>query len=154
MRITVSLLMVLSCLFASGLRAGEDAAPAGEGLVVSEFGLDFGSFEQDGYAIVPVPEAIPAAHPDDYAPPMLFEIVRPNQTAFSIGRIMSSCACLKLVAEKRDFAAGERAFIVLRNVKPTPKDGATYAFFVKRAAPADMTLRYDVFVKSTRAKTE
>lgn len=148
MRITVLRLAAALLLFAAPAAAVDILYQGEPEEVVSTPGLSFGSFEEGGYAIAPVADFLPASHPDDLSPPKLFEIVRPGLAAIKIGRILSSCTCLTIVAPRREFMAGERAFLELRNVKPTPKDGATYAFFVQLTQPADLTLRYDVFVKS------
>lgn len=154
MRFRFLALILIPVLCVAAIRA-EDLPCASEGPeVVSTMGLSFGSFEEKGYTIVPVEDIVPAPDPGDLAKPMLFEIVRPNLAAISIGRILSSCGCLSIRSPQRNFLPGERAFIELRNVKPTPKEGATYAFFVQLTAPEELTLRRDVFVKSERAPTK
>ena len=149
----IQLLSPILALTISLTAAGADnPPPATEGQeVVSSMGLAFGSFEEKGFAIVPATGILPAPEPTDLANPMLFEIVRPSLSSFSIGRILSSCGCLSIRAPQRDFMPGERAFIELRNIKPTPREGATYAFFVHLTTPEEVTLRYDVFVQSERA---
>ena len=151
MRIHLLSLFLIIAFFATAIDAA-DQPPGAEGQeVVSSMGLAFGSFEEKGFAIIPVPDISPAPEPTDLAKPMLFEIIRPSLAAFSIGRILSSCGCLSIRAPQRDFLPGQRAFIELRNTKPTPKEGATYAFFVHLTTPEELTLRFDVFVKSESA---
>lgn len=144
MRITFSLL-ILCFAFLSSATPGEEG---GGGEVVSTPGIADGAFEVDGFAVVQVNDLRPAPWSGDLSPPLLFEIVRPDAGAVSVGRILSSCTCLAIRTPRRDFARGERAFIELRNIKPTPAEGATYAFFVQLTAPREVTLRFDVFVKS------
>ena len=151
MRIHLLSLFLIIAVSATTTGAGDQPSGADDQEVVSSMGLAFGSFEEKGFAIVPVPDISPAPEPADLAKPMLFEIVRPSLAAFSIGRILSSCGCLTIRAPQRDFLPGQRAFIELRNTKPTPKEGATYAFFVHLTTPEELTLRFDVFVKSESA---
>jgi hypothetical protein len=149
MRITIfSLILALSCISFQSF-AGEGAASPEEG-VTSVPGLDFGDFEVKGFKVVPVTDMTLSRSDADYAAPMLFEILRPGMGAFSVGRILSSCTCLAIRTLKKDFGQGERAFIELRNVRPTSEEGATYAFFVQLSSPEKLSVRCDVFVKSER----
>ncbi len=116
--------------------------------VVSAPGLTFGSFEEHGYKIVPVDDITPLEGMEDLAPARFFELECPGIGPVRLGRILTSCPCLSISAVKRDYMAGERILLELHNVRPTPKDGAIYAFFVQIVSPVDLTLRHDVFVKS------
>ncbi|MDR1613050.1 MAG: hypothetical protein LBT97_09760, partial [Planctomycetota bacterium] len=116
--------------------------------IVSQSGLVDGVFERGGFSISPARDVAPEQYSDDPGPAQVFEILRPGQAPLRIGRLHTSCSCIELSAERRDFGRGERAFLRLRNVKPTVKGGATYSFFVQITEPARETLRYDVFVDS------
>ena len=100
-------------------------------------------FDYKGYAIRP---AGTAAAPGDQGPTQLFEIVRPSNGAFSIGRIHTSCTCIQVTADKKSFADGESAVLRVRNVLPTR--GNTYPFYVQLTSPVQATIRYDTYVIS------
>lgn len=118
---------------------------AGEA-VTSEPGLAFPS-PGEGFSLVPAePPELPRG-PDDLAPPLRFEIVRPAARAIRIGRILSSCGCLRVTAQQREYRGGERAFVEVRNIKPTPPEGGTFAIFLQLVEP-EVTLELDVFVRS------
>lgn len=123
-------------------RPGED-----EGLV-STPGLAIAVEEAAGIRIVPAPDIPSKSYTEDLAPPQVLEIIRPNQEPVLVGRLYSSCACVRVSLDKRRFGQGERAFLEVRTVKPTPAEGATYALFVELAHPVRETLQYDIFVKS------
>ncbi|MCD8350962.1 MAG: hypothetical protein LUC93_10175 [Planctomycetaceae bacterium] len=86
----------------------------------------------------------------DLAAPQMFELVRPGNQAVTIGRIFTSCVCVSLEADKRSFAPGEPVVLRLRNVRPTPPQGQTYAIFVQITSPIRTTLRFDTFVQSAQ----
>ena len=84
----------------------------------------------------------------DLAPSQVLEIIRPETVAITVSRLSTSCTCLAVGVEKKTFDPGERAFVEVRNVKPTPPAGATYMVFVELTGPARELLTYDLFVKS------
>lgn len=126
------------------------AAHAGESKpeLESTMGLMMADKEKAGYTIVPAADIPLSGYTEDLAPPQVFEIIRPGMGPVTVGRLMSSCGCLLVTMEKKEFAQGERAVILVRNVKPTVKDGATYAFFVQLEKPIKDALQCDLFVKS------
>lgn len=103
-----------------------------------------------GFFIVPVYDVRAIRTAADSGQPQIFEIIRPNGAPITLGRLNTSCSCVQLEAEKREYAQGERAFLILRNVRATPPDGRMYAFYVQIAAPIATTLRADTFVRSDR----
>lgn len=106
--------------------------------------------EAGGFRIVPVPNATVNQVIGDEASPQIFEIVRPHNAPFTIGRLHTSCSCVQLEAPQRTFAKGERAFLRLRNVRTTPPNGHTYALFVQITSPVKTTLRQDTYMISDR----
>ncbi|MCC8180064.1 MAG: hypothetical protein LIP23_04020 [Planctomycetes bacterium] len=123
------------------------AADGNGGTVESGVGVLPAVESAEGYSIVPAPDAATSVYTEDLSPPQVVEVVRPGMEAFTVGRIVASCTCLK-VSAKRSYAAGERAFIEVRNVKPTQKDGALYAIFIEITTPVRVTLQHFIFVKS------
>lgn len=101
-----------------------------------------------GFMLQPVGNA-PASY-NDLAPRQLFEITRPGNQAFTIGRLFTSCTCVRLEAESRSFGPGERAVVSLRNVMATPPGGQNYALYVQITSPIQATLRYDTYVQSSQ----
>lgn len=126
-------------------------ARAQDGSLVSTMGLDIGVESADGIRIVPAPDIHTGVYTQDLAPPQVFELIRPDNGPVSIGRLMTSCTCLSASMEKRNFGAGERAVLTVRNIKATPAEGATYAVFVQVTSPVQQTLQLDLFVKSGSA---
>lgn len=122
----------LALLLAAALCA---AATAADEPVVSDHGVDNGVEELDGWKIIPAPDIPIQQYTGDWAPAQVFELQRPANSAARIGRMLTSCSCLRASADKKDFGAGERVLITVRNVKPTPKGGATYMIFVQAADP-------------------
>lgn len=129
-------------VFALLLFAG--AALSGEA-VVSTMKNVAAYFDFYGYSIRPVGTT---TTPGDDGPTQLFEIVRPSFAGFTIGRIYTSCTCIRVTSDKRSFAAGEIATLTVRNVLPT--SGNTYPFYVQLTSPVRATLRYDTYVISDR----
>lgn len=123
---------------------------AGAPRLTSSSGIAPAVTSHDGFSIAPAKGAIPRVYTEDSAPVQVFEIIRPDLRPFSVGRVLSSCACLSVSLDKADFGPGEQAFVEVRNVKPTQPDGATYAFFIEIDQPFRQILQYDVFVKSER----
>lgn len=105
-----------------------------------------GRTEVNGYKIIAPADFPPSSRPGDAGPTQTFEIIRPNNQGIMLSRLLTSCECIQLEAEKAYFADGERAFLYLRNVKYSP--GTTYPFYVQISSPESMVLRYDAFVKS------
>ncbi len=136
---------VLTCILLVGpLAKAEDKEPE----LVSSMGLMMAEKEQGGYTIIPATDIPLSGYTEDHAPPQVFEIVRPGMGPLTVGRLVSSCGCLLVTMEKKNFAQGERAVILVRNIKPTVEGGATYAFFVQIEQPVKQALQYDIFVKS------
>ncbi len=86
----------------------------------------------------------------DLAPPQLFEIVRPNGEAVSLGRLYTSCVCTSLESDQAAFGQGETAIVRLRNVRATPQSGQTYAIYVQLTRPVRTVLRFDAFMQSSQ----
>ncbi len=124
-------------------------AAADQGLA-STMGTVPAAANVSGFYIAPATDYLVTVIPGDEAAPKLFEIIRPNSEPFSIGRLLTSCSCVRLESYKTSFGPGERAFLTLRNIRPTPPTGRNYAFFVQLIAPERATLRYDVYVISDR----
>jgi hypothetical protein len=129
--------------FLHGVQAGDSGSA-----LESSMGLMMADKEKAGYTIVPAADIAIPGYTEDLAPPQVFEIIRPGMVGLTVGRLMSSCGCLRVTMWKKDFAENERAFVLVRNVKPTVKDGATYAFFVQLEQPVSVALQCDVYVKS------
>ncbi|MCD8349322.1 MAG: VOC family protein [Planctomycetaceae bacterium] len=104
--------------------------------------------EAHGFQVIPADDVTVAPLPVDHSPGKAFEIIRPDGRPVTIGRLFTSCTCIQLQAHKRTFAAGERAILQLRNIRPTPEAGAVYAIFVQITSPVRTTLRFDTFVQS------
>lgn len=136
-------LLTLAALFGQ-------AGHAGEARVSSSSGLAMGADSHDGFTIAPAKDVPIKVYTEDLAPVQVFEIIRPDQRPFSVGRILSSCSCLDVSMDKRGFGAGERALIEVRNVKPTLPEGANYAFFIELEQPFRQALQHTVFVRSER----
>ena len=102
---------------------------------------------EDKYEIVAMDE--PGTRmPSDYGPALKFEIIRPDGAAITLGRLTASCTCVKPEMAKRSYGVGERAFVELRNVRPTPAQGNAYEFYVEITSPVVKVLRMNVFVQS------
>lgn len=106
-----------------------------------------GQTSVNGYTIIAPADIPPAPRPGDPGPTQTFEIIRPNAGAIMLSRLLTSCECIQLEAEKAYFAAGERAFVRLRNVKPTERK--VYPFYVQISSPESVALRFDATVEST-----
>ncbi len=125
------------------------AAGAREPRVVSTYGMTAAVESAGGFHIAPTPLTAPPSYTEDLAPPQVFELVRPGHLPVTVGRLLSSCTCLEVSMEKRSFGPGEKALITVRNVKPTPPDGAMYILFVEVTEPARETLQFYARFKST-----
>lgn len=104
--------------------------------------------EAHGFRLNPAGDIQPTPLPTDLSPAQAFEIVRPLDRPVTIGRLFTSCSCIQLESQKRTFAPGERAILILRNIRPTPPAGQVYAVFVQVTSPVRTTLRFDTFVQS------
>lgn len=104
-------------------------------------------FEDRGYRLVPVSEVYIAG---DESTGKVYEIIRHGNERITLGRLHTSCTCIQLEAAKSTFEAGERAFVTLRNIRPTPAAGQHYAFYVQVTSPIRTTLRADLFLQSNR----
>lgn len=102
--------------------------------------------DHNGYRLTAPADYPPRQNGDDPGPVQTFEIVRPGDVGILLSRLLTSCECIQLEADKAYFGDGERAFVRLRNVKPTSK--RTYPFYVQLSSPEKMTLRYDAEVES------
>lgn len=125
---------------------------AGEPELVSQFEMVFdGVGAIDGIRIVRADDVPGNVYTEDYGNSQVLEIIRPNQAPFHIGRLTTSCACLQATMAKREYGQNERAFIEVRNIKPTLPEGATYLIFAQITAPYKATLQFELFAKSNRA---
>lgn len=107
-----------------------------------------GHLEYAGYTIVPVHDVAASVKPGDHAAAQMFELIRPSNQAVTIGRLYTSCTCIRMETEKKSYGAGERVLITVRNVQPSK--GQTYPFYVQIASPIRVVLRHDAYVISDR----
>ncbi len=140
--------LVFLALFACALAAGF-SAQAGDSPVVSTMRNVNAVSQSRGYYILPAGIS-PEGSTGSLAPIQTFEVIRPESGAFTIGRLYTSCTCVQLQAPKRSFAAGERAVLELKNVRPTPVNGQMYAVYIQITKPVRVTLRYDTYVQSSQ----
>ncbi len=124
------------------------ASAAAAGQLVSTMRNVSAVMSSNGYTIRPVPEMSGKRYPGDVGPSQMFEIVRPNGEAITLGRLNTSCVCVQISTEKKSYGRNERAFVEMRNVKPTPPAGQRYALYVQLTRPVRITLRYDTQVRS------
>lgn len=122
---------------------------AAEGLV-SSMKIVSAVTEMSGYAIQPAFEFAGIMYAGDEAPSQSFEVTRPGDGPVTLGRLFTSCSCIRLETPQKQYQQGERIILTLRNVKPTPHDGKVYQIFVQLSSPVRTTLRYNVFVQSER----
>lgn len=140
-KITVAFAALFLCL----------SVPAAAAELVSSMEMDFNAIAAiDGIRVVAATDVPGKSYTEDYGPSQVLEIIRGNQAPISVGRLMTSCSCLRATLEKRDFGQGERALIEVRNVKPTQPNGAEYGIFVRLTEPYKATLQYELFAKSDR----
>ncbi len=97
-----------------------------------------------GIQVVPAPDVPAPLYTDDHGPSQVLEIVRPGNGPIVVDRLLISCSCLLAEMEKTEFAANERAFIVVRKTRPSPQPGATFALFVGLKEPVRTVLQYNV----------
>ncbi len=142
-RFAVSAVLLILCC----VSAPVPSARAGE--ITSRMRSVSGVFEVNGYRIAPVYDVDIPPDYEDLTPPQAYEITRPSSDqALTIGRLFTSCSCIRLEATKRTFEPGERVILHLRNIRPTPANGQMYAFFIQLTGPMQATLRFDVFVQT------
>jgi hypothetical protein len=102
----------------------------------------------EGFFLRPAIDQAGRHYSGDWAGSQVIEVIRPEMAAIRIRFIAVSCDCLRVEMAKRDYAAGERAFLEVRNVKKTPDGGATYAIFLELETPERLVLEYDLFMRS------
>ncbi|MCC8108000.1 MAG: hypothetical protein LIQ30_02920 [Planctomycetes bacterium] len=141
---------VRACFAAVLLIAAVPAIPAseaaaGEAGLVSRHDMVFDAvMSADGIRVVPAPDMPAPLYTDDHGPSQVLEIVRPGNGPVAVDRLLISCSCLLAEMEKSEFAQDERAFIVVRKIKPSPQPGATFALFVGIREPVRIVLQYNV----------
>ncbi len=98
----------------------------------------------DGIRIVPATDAPPLDYTEEHGASQVLEIIRTRMEPITVGRLSLSCSCMQATMDKRAYGQGERAFIVVRKVKPSPRPGATFALFAQLTAPYKAALQYDI----------
>lgn len=129
----------------TGLNGGKDASGGVTSTMIKPIAA---GPEKAGMRLVRVDDMGGETQPGLLAPTQAFEIIRPDMEEITIGRLGTSCSCIKVVAAKRTFAKGERAILELRNVTPTTPEGMNYAVYVLVLAPEEAVLRQTTFVRS------
>lgn len=124
-------------------------AYAQEGLVSSMEMLD-GVTSIDGIRLAKPADRAGTVYTEDYGTSQVLEIIRPNMGPIVVGRLSTSCSCIRASMDKKSFAQGERAFIEVRNVKQSQPNGATYAVWAQLVSPYRANLQFELFVKSDR----
>lgn len=105
-----------------------------------------GHAEYNGYMIVAASDIPPHQYQSDPGPVQIFEILRPGSGPITLSRLLTSCKCIQLEADKAEFGFGERAFVRLRNVLPTARK--QYVFYVQVSSPESVLLKADAVVES------
>lgn len=129
------------CLFVSVTSAAQEGITSSMELMQAVSSID-------GIRIVKVEDEPSIRYTEDYSPSQVLEIIRPDMRPITVGRLATSCSCMKATMSKRTFEQGERALIEVRNVKATPAQGAIYAIFAQLSSPYRTALQFDMFVKS------
>lgn len=138
----ISVVLALALVFLA-------AAPASSAQMVSSTTRGVSAVMQaDGFHIRPAGSA--GQFGGDLAPVQTFEIVRPGNQRITIGRLFTSCTCVRLEAPRQSYEPGEPAILHLRNIHPTPQAGQMYAIYVQITSPIRTTLRFDTFVRSSQ----
>lgn len=150
MPFTAKMVISFLAIFAAFHVLSPASARASEAELVSTMELMHAYAAVDGIQVVPATDVPLKVYTEDYSPSQVLEIIRPNQEPITVGRLATSCACLRASLPKQSFAQGERALIEVRNIKATPANGATFAIFVQLVSPQKLALQYDIFAKSTR----
>lgn len=125
------------------------SAHAGQGVVSTMKNVNAVS-EAGGIYLAPARGYAVQRFAGDEAQPQLFEIIRPHGEKITIGRLHTSCSCVRLEAHKTTFEQGEHAVLTLRNVRATPVNGQNYAIYVQITSPVRTTLRIDTYFQSDR----
>ncbi len=148
MRQTLSVPFCLALLLtiASSRGCGEAfGAQASAGGLASQQEMLFDAVASyDGIRIVAAPDVPIPDYTKDPGASQVLEIIRTRMEPITVGRLGLSCSCMQATMEKRSFVQGERAFIVVRKVKPSPRPGATFALFAQLTAPYKAALQYDI----------
>jgi hypothetical protein len=149
MRMSCKTFTVLVAAAVLCIAGSASSAFAAEGALESSMEMDFNAIAAIvGIRVVAAGDIQGNSYTEDYGPAQVLEIIRPDQGPITVGRLMTSCSCLRATMEKRAFGQGERAFIEVRNVRATPPDGATYLVFARLNQPYQATLQHELFVKS------
>lgn len=122
--------------------------PAVSAMEVSTKNNIGGHMEYAGYTIVPAVDVAAPVHPEDPGPTRVFELIRPYNQSVTLGRLYTSCTCIRMETDKKSYGSGERVLITVRNVQPTK--GQTYPFYVQVNSPLSVILRHDIHVVSDR----
>ena len=97
--------------------------------------------------LVPAPDVPSGNHPGDATPSQWFEIVRPGNGPLRIGRMSTTCVCIRARAPKRRIEAGERALVEVRTVSRPPVNNIIYGLYLNLLEPERLTLDVDVPVR-------
>ena len=97
--------------------------------------------------LVPAPDIPPENRPGDVTASQWFEVVRPMGMQLRIGRLSTTCVCVRARAPKRLVLPGERALIEVRTVSRPPANNVTYGLYVQVLEPESVTLDTDVTVR-------
>ncbi len=141
--LAVSTVFVFAALCSGPSRAGEEGLSSTLELMEA-----YGA--ANGIRVVQPADVQGRSYTEDYSASQVLEIVRPDGGPVSVSRLATTCSCVQAVMTKKTFAQGERAFIEIRNVKPSLPDGAVYGVFVVLESPFRIPLQAEVFVKSDR----
>lgn len=141
--VTIMSLILSACVSLAGSAAAQDG-------LVSTMELMEGIAAIDGIRIVKPADRSGTVYTEDYSASQVLEIIRPNMVPVTIGRLSTSCTCITASMEKKTFAQGERAFIEVRNVKPSKPGGATYAVWAQMTSPYRAALQFEMRVLSDR----
>ncbi|MDR2390964.1 MAG: hypothetical protein LBE84_04700 [Planctomycetota bacterium] len=97
--------------------------------------------------LTPAPDIPPENRPGDATPSQWFEVLRPMDTQLRIGRLSTTCVCVRARAPKRLIPPGERALIEVRTVSRPPVNNVAYGLYVQILEPENVTLDTDVVVR-------
>lgn len=125
------------------------SSPAAQPELVSSPEMMMAGSSVGGFSIVPADDVALPIYSEDSTLPQAFEIIRPDMRAFSVGRLGTSCSCIRASLAKKSYAQGERAIIEVRNIKPAPVDNSMYAVFAQLTSPYREALQADVYISSS-----